>query len=432
MGGKRTLYNQQMPTPQAPRGVPDLLPPSSELLTSLEDAARSLFERHGYRRIETPVFEQTEVFQRAAGDASEVVLDKQMYTFTDRRDRSFTLRPDATAGIARAFIEHELGKKQALPVRLSMMGWMFRYERPQKGRTRQFHQIDAECIGSAHPIVDAELIGLASQFFAAVGLEPQLYLNSMGHPEDRVRYFEVLRQALEDKIDDLCGDCHVRLVKNPLRVFDCKVASCQKILRGGDVPLITEFLCDECRAHFDSVQEILETLGIVWKNDPHLVRGFDYYTRTVFEFVLEGFGARGTICGGGRYDGLIELLGGASTPAAGFAVGTEPVMVALREQRELEVVRPDVYVVWLEGLAGIAMATAFDLRAAGLAVIVSDEPKSMRAQIRAADRSGAAHAVILGTDEVGRGMANIRDLRAGDQREVALGQLVGEFQKGLS
>jgi histidyl-tRNA synthetase len=411
---------------KGPRGVPDIVPPASELLTEVEDTARTLFERYGYRRIETAMFEATEVFQRAAGEASDVVLNKEMYTFADRRDRSYSLRPEGTAGIARAFVEHDLGKKLAPPVRLQMMSWFFRYERPQKGRTRQFHQIDAECIGSASPVIDAELLVLASQFFDAIGLQPELQLNSMGHPADREAYFPVLREALGDKIDDMCKDCHVRLEKNPLRVFDCKVPTCRKILRG-DVPPITEFLCDECRDHFAQVQEILETLGVPWKNDPHLVRGFDYYTRTVFEFVLDGFGARGTVCAGGRYDGLVEMLGGPPTPAVGFAIGTEPVMVSLRESREVEGIKPDVFVVWMEGLASIAMATALDLRKAGLRVVVADEPKSMKAALRAADRSGAARVIILGAEEVAKGVATVKELGSGDQREIALDALA----KGL-
>jgi histidyl-tRNA synthetase len=249
----------------------------------------------------------------------------------------------------------------------------------------------------------------------------------MGHPADREAYFPVLKDAIGDKVDDMCKDCHVRLEKNPLRVFDCKVPTCRRILRG-DVPPITEFLCDECRDHFAQVQEILETLGVPWKNDPHLVRGFDYYTRTVFEFVLEGFGARGTICAGGRYDGLVEMLGGPPTPAVGFAIGTEPVMVSLRERRdELDGPKPDVFVVWMEGLAGIAMATALDLRKTGLRVLVADEPKTMKAALRAADRSGAARAIILGAEEIGKGVATVKDLASGDQREIALDALVKEL-----
>lgn len=415
-----------MNTPKAPRGAADLLPPGSELLTFVEDSARSLFDRYGYRRIETPLFEETQVFQRAAGDSSEIVLEKQMYTFLDRRNRSLSLRPEGTAGIARAFVEHELGKKEALPVRLGMLGWMFRYERPQRGRTRQFHQIDAECIGSAEPLVDAEIIILASQFFQAIGLEPELYLNSMGHPADRERYFPVLKEALGDRVDEMCDECHVRLEKNPLRVFDCKVPGCKEILRT-DIPPITEYLCDDCKAHFASVQEILEGVGIAWKNDPHLVRGFDYYTRTVFEFVLDGFGARGTVCGGGRYDGLIELLGGPPTPACGFAVGTEPVMVALREKGDLPARPPEIYVVWMEGLATIAMATALDLRSGGIRVSVADAPRSMKAALRAADKSGAKKVLILGADEISKGVATVKDLGTGDQHEVKLDQLVKEL-----
>ncbi len=416
-----------MTRPSAPRGTTDLVPPESELLTGLEDSARSLFDRFGYRRIETPTFEHTEVFQRAAGETSEVVLEKQMYSFSDSRDRSFSLRPEATAGIARAVVEHDLTKHGASPHRLFLMGWMFRHERPQKGRARQFHQIDAEVVGSAEPTIDAELIVLAKQFFDAIGLSPKILLNSMGHPADRERYFPVLREALGDRAEDMCDDCHVRLKNNPLRVFDCKVPGCRKILRSDDIPSITDFLCDDCLAHYRSVQEILEAVGVAWIEDQHLVRGFDYYTRTVFEFDLEGFGARSVVCGGGRYDGLIELLGGPPTPAAGFAIGTEPIMVALRESRTPEVRGPDVFVAWLEGLASVAMAAALDLRRAGQRVVVADAPRSLRSQLREANRSNARLAVILGPDEVAKGVATVRDLDSGDQREVALDSLVKEL-----
>lgn len=412
---------------KAPRGAPDLLPDDAELLTELEDLARTLFDRFGYRRLETPIFEHTEVFQRAAGETSEVVLEKQMYTFTDRRDRSFSLRPEGTAGIARAVIEHDLAKREALPLRLYLMGWMFRYERPQKGRTRQFHQIDAEAVGSAEPMMDAELILLASRFYDAIGLKPTLHINSMGDPADRERYFPVLREAIGDRAEQMCEDCHVRLKNNPLRVFDCKVAACRKILRSKDIPPITEFLCDECKAHYAGVQEILEAVGSTWVDDPHLVRGFDYYTRTVFEFDLEGFGARSVVGAGGRYDGLIELLGGAPTPAVGFAIGTEPVMVALRERRDHTTQEPDVFIVWMDGLASVATATALDLRAAGIRTVVADASRSLKAQLRSADRLGAGTAVILGPDELARSVATVRDMSTSEQREVALNDLVKEL-----
>ena len=415
-----------MTKPKAPRGAGDVLPPASELLTELEDSARALFDRFGYTRIETPLFEHTEIFQRAAGETSEVVLEKQMYTFTDPRGRSFSLRPEATAGIARAVVEHDLAKQSQLH-RLYLMGWMFRYERPQKGRARQFHQINTEVVGSAEPTIDAELVVLAKHFFDAIGLSPKIHLNSMGDPADRERYFPVLREALGDKAEDMCDDCHVRLKNNPLRVFDCKVPACRKILRSEQIPPITEFLCDECRAHYRSVQEILESVGVAWVEDPYLVRGFDYYTRTVFEFDLEGFGARSVVCGGGRYDGLIELLGGPPTPAAGFAIGSEPVMVALRESRQAPSRGPDVFVVWMEGLASVAMAAALDLRTAGRRVVVADAPRSMKSQLREANRLGARFAVILGPDEVAKRVATVRDLGSSEQREVALDSLVDEL-----
>jgi histidyl-tRNA synthetase len=416
-----------MEKPKAPRGAPDLVPPESELLTEIEDAARVLFDRYGYRRIETPVFEHTEIFERSAGEASDVVLEKQMYTFTDRGDRSLTLRPEGTAGVVRAYVEHDLGKKLGRPVRLFYSTWFFRYERPQKARTRQFHQIGAEAIGSESPVIDAELIVLAQQFFEGVGLSPQLLLNSMGCVTDRQRYAPALKEALEAKIDDMCDECHVRLKKNPLRVFDCKVAGCKRILRGGDIPPITEYLCEDCKTHYRGVQEILEALGVAWKEAPHLVRGFDYYTRTVFEFESSELSARATVCGGGRYDGLVEQLGGPSTPACGFAVGTTATMAALGSNASIPVWHPDVYVAWLDGLSSIAMALATDLRRAGLRVTMSDEAKPLRPQLRAADKLGATHVVILGPDEIAQNVATVREMGDGSERKIPLSDLVEEL-----
>ena len=416
-----------MTRPSAPRGLPDVVPPVSSYLEEAEALARSLFDRAGYQRIEPPVMEYTEVFQRAAGDSSEVVLDKQMYTFTDRSDRSLTLRPEGTAGIVRAFIENDLGKKLPQPVRLFTIGPMFRYERPQKGRDRQFEQIDVECIGSPSAVVDAELIVLATEFFERLGLETQLNLNSMGDPADRQRYAPVLRAALADKIEDMCDDCHVRLEKNPLRVFDCKVPECKKILRGGDIPPISEFLGEESRAHYAALQEMLETLGIPWKDAPHLVRGFDYYTRTVFEFDIPSLGGRPTVCAGGRYDGLVEQLGGSPTPASGFAIGVTPTLVALEERRPAEPWKPEIFVLWTQGVAAIALATATDLRRAGKRVAISDEPRSFKSMLRQAERLGAPTVVILGSDEVARRVAKIKNMESGDEREVPLDGLVKEL-----
>jgi histidyl-tRNA synthetase len=416
-----------MEKPKAPRGAPDLVPPESELLTELEDAARMLFDRYGYRRIETPVFEHTEIFERSAGEASDIVLEKQMYTFIDRGDRSLTLRPEGTAGVVRAYVEHDLGKKLGTPVRLFYSTWFFRYERPQKARTRQFHQIGAEAIGSESPVIDAELIVLAQQFFEGVGLAPELLLNSMGCIEDRKRYAPALKEALAAKIDDMCDECHVRLQKNPLRVFDCKVAGCRRILRGGDIPPIAEYLCEDCKTHHKGVQDILEVLGVAWKEAPYLVRGLDYYTRTVFELEASELSARATVCAGGRYDGLVEQLGGSPTPACGFAIGTTATMAALGANASIPTWHPDVHVAWLDGLSAIALALATDLRRAGLRVTMSDDSKPLRPQLRAADKLGATRVVILGPDEIAAKVATVREMGDGTERKIALDDLVSEL-----
>ena len=411
----------------APRGLPDIVPPDSEYLEEAEAIARILFDRYGYRRIEPPVMEYTEVFQRAAGESSEIVLDKQMYTFTDRQERSLTLRPEGTAGIVRAFISNDLGKKLPLPVRLFAIGPMFRYERPQKGRDRQFEQIDAECIGSASPLVDAELIMLAWELYRGLGLDPELQLNSMGDPADREHYWPVLRDALADRIDEMCDDCHVRLEKNPLRVFDCKQEGCRAVLRGGDIPPITEFLGEESKAHYAAVQEVLESLGIAWKDAPHLVRGFDYYTRTVFEFDIPSLGGRPTVGAGGRYDGLVEQLGGPATPACGFAIGVTPTLVALIEKKEAEPWKPELFIAWMDGLGSLALAAATELRRTNARVTVSDEARSMKSQLRQAERLGARLVLILGPDEVSRRKAKLKNMETGNEREVSLDDLVKEL-----
>jgi histidyl-tRNA synthetase len=409
---------------KGPRGAPDLLPPDSEVLTELEDAARSLVDRYGYRRIEMPIFEHTEVFLRTVGESSDVVVQKQMYTFDDARGRSLTLRPEGTAGAVRAFVEHRPDATLGTPLRLWYMGPYFRYERPAKGVDRQFFSVGVECIGSASPVMDAEVIALAVQFFAAVGIQPQLLLNTIGCPDDRKEYLAALREALAPHVDDLCDDCHRRLEVNPMRVFDCKIPKDRRIVRKY-APTIREYLCPECKEHHASVERILETLGVAWKDAPDLVRGLDYYTRTVFEFELPGFP---TLGGGGRYDLLVEQLGGPPTPALGFGLGLSRTLEALRGVRTAAAWRPDVHVVWLEGLAEIAVATAMDLRRAGLRVTLSDEAKSLRSQLREANRLGARTALILGPDEVSRRVATVRDMESSEQREIALDRLVAELK----
>ncbi len=408
---------------KAPRGTPDLFPPGSELLTELEDQARSLFDRFGYRRVETPIFEHTEVFERSAGDSADLVVQKQMYTFEDAGGRSLSLRPEDTAGVVRAFIEHRPDGQLGLPLRLCYSGPFFRYERPAKGVERQFFVTGVECIGSASAVVDAEVITLARAFFEAVGLSPELVLNTIGCPDDRKEYLKALRTSLADYVDDLCDDCQRRLETNPMRVFDCKVPEDQKIIRA-HAPVVRDWICDECKGHFAEVGRILEALGIPWTDDPRLVRGLDYYTRTVFEFILPGFPTLGA---GGRYDLLIEQFGGPALPAIGFGIGLSRTMRALDYRLPIDRWRPDAHIVWLEGLAEVAVATAMDLRRAGLRVTMSDEPRSMRSQLREADRLGARSVVILGPDEVSKQVAKVKDMDSGDERSVALADLVKEL-----
>lgn len=417
-----------MTRPKAPRGTADLYPPDSELLSEIEGRARELFDRYGYRRLETPMFEHTEVFLRSIGESSDIVR-KEMYTFLDRADRSLTLRPDGTAPTARAFAEHRLDQKLQSPARLFYIGPFFRYERPQKGRQRQFFQIGAECLGSDSPLVDAELIGLGAEFYEGLDLQPDVLINSMGCADDRERYAPVLREQLSAHEGVLCEDCLERLQWNPLRVFDCKVPDCRTVVRE-EVTGVTEFWCDDCRDHFEAVERGIEALGVKWTHTPDLVRGFDYYTRTVWEYDLPDLGARSAVGGGGRYDALVSEFGGPDVPAVGLAVGVEPVMVVLREREGIAGWRPDVYLAWLdERLGPDALRLGRDLRSSGLRVLVSDEPKSLRAQLRAADRSEAAQAVILGPDEAERGVATIRDLASGGQDEVPLDELPGRLSE---
>lgn len=405
---------------KGPRGAPDLLPPGSELLTELEGHARRLFDLYGYRRIELPVFEHTELFERTVGQGSDVVVQKQMYTFPDAAGRSLTLRPEGTAGAVRAFIDKRPDNTLGSPVRLFYIGPFFRYERPAKGTDRQYVSAGVEVLGSTSPVLDAETITLAKQFFDAAGVQPTLLLNTLGCPDDRPAYLEALRKALADHVDDLCDDCHRRLEVNPMRCLDCKVPADRKLVRKV-APVIKDWVCAECKEHHTTVERILESLGIAHQDDPFLVRGLDYYTRTVFELVVDGVPTLGA---GGRYDLLVEQLGGPPTPAVGFGIGLTRTMAAL-QGKERQGWVPDVHIVWLaDVIPDIAMALALDLRNAGLRVTMSDEAKSMKSQLRHVDRAGAKVAVILGPDEVSRKIARVKDMATGDEREIAFDGLI--------
>lgn len=419
---------------KAPRGAPDLYPPTSERVAWVRAVAREIFERYGYRPIQTPVFEETGVFVRTIGESSDIVR-KEMYTFADRAERSLTLRPEGTAPVVRAFVEHRLDASLPLPVRLYYDGPMFRYERPQSGRQRQFLQAGVECLGSASPVVDAEVVALGWDVYRAVGLDDVVVrLNSMGCEADRDRFREYVREALAPAADQMCDDCPERLRANPLRVFDCKVPADRQ--RVAALKTIRDFLCADCRANLETVESLLTSTGVRFEPAPDLVRGFDYYTGVVWEYDLASLGARSAVGGGGRYDGLVADFGGPSLPGVGMAIGIEPVRVAL-EGRGIEPGddRAVVFVAWLDSsLAERAATLAHGLRSgdAGRAgwparspwrVVLSDEPKSLKAQLRAADRVGARFVVILGPSEAERGVVAVRDFAAQSQQDVGADDL---------
>jgi len=400
----------------APRGTTDILPSEARRWAALEAAFREVCALYGYGEIRTPMFEHTEVFARGIGTYTDVV-SKEMYTFEDRGGRSLTLRPEGTAGVVRAYLERNLGA-EAQPVKLFYTGPMFRYERPQAGRARQFHHLGVECIGSADPAVDVEVISLFAALLRRIGLnEYTIHLNSIGCPACRPAYVQRLQEALAPVKDRLCASCQERLERNPLRVLDCKRDECRALTR--DVPSILDALCGECAEHFRQVRAYLDDLGMAYVLTPRLVRGLDYYTRTVFEFVSPRLGAQDAIGGGGRYDGLVETLGGPPTPAVGFAAGMERLLLALSPGEQEAAPAFDVYVATL-GQAGrrVGVALAEKLRRAGLRVDLDYMGRSLKGQMRQANRLGVPVTLIVGDEEAAAGTIRLRDMRTGEERVV--------------
>ncbi len=405
------------------RGAPDILPDEVGRWQALEAVARDILDRYGYAEIRTPIFERTELFVRGIGEATDIV-EKEMYTFQDRGGDSLTLRPEATASLMRAYAEHSLAAKSSL-AKLYLIGPMFRHERPQSGRFRQFHQINVEAVGSPGPAVDVEILALLHHLLEAWGLpDTALHLNSIGDRQCRPAYREALVAFLRTRRESLCADCHVRLEKNPLRVLDCKQPRCQEAVAGA--PTITESLCGPCQEHFDAVRRMLAGLHIGYAVNPRLVRGLDYYTRTTFEFINPGLGAQNAVAGGGRYDGLVEELGGPPTPSIGFAVGAERILASLAQRGEAAGGAPaaGVYVATVgEEAAAAALSVTQDLRRRGLRAGVDLERRSLKGQLRQANRDGYRFAVILGSEELARRRAAVKDLLSGEQVEVGLEEL---------
>jgi histidyl-tRNA synthetase len=409
---------------QPPRGTDDLLPPVSDAMLGLYEAAHRTARLYGFRYVETPTFEDTELFARTSGETSDVVT-KEMYTFEDKGGRSLTLRPEQTASIVRAYLwnAHDLPN----PFKAYHVSPQFRHGRPQAGRLREFRQFGVETIGSAAPKADVEIVALGDRFLRARGLERiELRINSIGDAECRPAYREKLIAYLEPHQAELDEDCRTRLRTNPLRVFDCKVDGQTPLVLGA--PLISDNLCQACAEHFAAVRNGLDAAGVAFAHDPRLVRGLDYYTRTTFEFISAALSqAQGTVCGGGRYDGLAEVLGGPPTPGVGFALGLDRLVLAMREEGAA-----------LPGQVGLACfvvsigteATELgqrlvdELRNAGIPAATTLEDRSLKAQLRLADRSGAAYALILGEREVTAGTAILKSLAGGEQEEIPIGDVV--------
>jgi histidyl-tRNA synthetase len=409
---------------RAPKGTRDILPPESWRLEALYDLARSTFAAAGYAPIETPAFEHTEVFARGVGETSEVV-NKQMYTFPDKGGRSLTLRPENTAPVVRAVLEHNL-HRGPLPVKLYYAGPQFRQERPQKGRYREFFQIGIEAIGAPGPTIDAEVIELGHRFLRGAGVEPRLKVNSIGHPTDdcRLGYNRALVDYLRANVDDVASGDRGRIETNPLRTFDSKEERTREVMSGA--PLITEHLCPDCKAHFERVQELLRAVGVPFDVDPRIVRGLDYYTRTAFELTAGGLGSQDAVGGGGRYDGLAQSLGGEYLPGIGFALGVDRILLAAGDEGPSRRSQVDVYVVAAgEDAAGPAFALACRLRAGGIGAEIDHMARGMKGQMKDADRSGARWAAIIGPDELAAGEVTLKDLKEGLQERVAVDDVEG-------
>ena len=412
----------------APRGTKDILPDSVGDWNYVEGEIRELCRRFGYSEIRTPIFEHMELFQRGIGEGTDVV-DKEMYTFTDRGDRSITLRPENTASAVRAYLQNKLYAESNL-VKLFCIGSMFRYDRPQAGRMREFHQFGVEALGEANPAVDAEVILLAMSLLEGLGLKDlELSINSVGCPKCRSKYRTMLQDFFRDKLDDLCEDCRSRFDRSPLRILDCKKDSDKPYM--ADAPKITDCLCDECSDHFAKLKEHLANAGISFQHDPRLVRGLDYYTKTAFEIKYPPLGAQSAVAGGGRYDGLIEEMGGSPTPAVGFATGLERLLLALESQNLLpEKNRSvDAYVVALgEAAQSEGFKLLNQLRRAGLSAAMDFAGRSMKAQMKQANKLGARYALILGDDEIAEGAVMLRSMSDSQQEKVALAEVIEKIK----
>lgn len=408
------------------KGTEDVLPKDSYRWQFVEDVMRKESAAYGFKEIRTPVFEHTELFARGVGQTTDVV-QKEMYTFDTKGGESVTLRPEGTAGAARAVLEHGL-VNDSLPIKASYFVSCYRYEKPQAGRLREFHQFGLECYGTQSPVADAELICAAQSIFDRLGIKQlRLEINSIGCPTCRAEYHKALKEYFYGYKDELCETCNSRLEKNPMRILDCKSPVCSKITQGA--PKITDYLCDECKEHFASVQKYLDAAGVEYTVNPTIVRGLDYYTKTVFEFVTDFIGAQGTVCGGGRYDGLIEELGGKHLPSLGFAMGIERLLM-LMDKQGIEIPKPSTCDLYVAVMGESASLKSFEIikavRSCGLIAETDVVGRGLRAQMKYADKIGAKFSMVLGDNEIEQGKAVIKNMSSGEQTEIVLDDTFAE------
>ena len=413
---------------KAIRGFNDILPEEIGKWQFVEKTARDVFEGFGFSEMRIPVIERTDLFSRGIGEATDIV-EKEMYTFTDRSGNSLTLRPEATASLARAYLEHQIYTFDPV-AKLYFIGPMFRYERPQKGRYRQFYQIDAEVFGVANPMVDAEVITMLVHFLKQVGLEKlELQVNSLGCRGCRPRYREELKKFFGGKSSQLCEDCQRRLQTNPLRIFDCKVETCKEAVADG--PQVVQFICPECQSHFEKVKEYLGVAGLTYVLNPRMVRGLDYYTRTAFEVVSYDLGSQNAVAGGGRYDNLFQEIGGIDVPGIGFAVGMERLISLLPEGKGF-VKTPHLFIAALgKETQEQAYRLLTQLHLAGIRAELDYEGKSLKSQMRRAGKLKTRYALILGDDELKRGQAALRDMEGKSQEDIPLNSLLAVLKEKI-
>lgn len=426
---KPSIYKEEKMLTKAPKGTKDVLPEQSVKWQYIEKTFRDVCAGYGIKEIRTPVFEHTELFQRGVGDTTDIV-QKEMYTFDDHAGRSISLKPEGTAGVVRSYIENKL-YADTRPAKFCYLIPCFRYERPQAGRLREFHQLGVEIFGAESMMADAEVISLAMDFFETLGVgELELRINSIGCPQCRSKYREALQDFLRRSYDELCDTCKDRFERNPMRILDCKNPDCKKITKGA--PLMIDYLCGECSGAFNELKANLGAMGIEYTVDPGIVRGLDYYTKTAFEIVTNTIGAQGTVCGGGRYDHLVEELGGPATPGIGFGLGIERLLIVMEATGAFLPENPetDIFIAFVGGEAKLyAQGLARKLRKQGFKVMVDVAERNMKGQFKYADRVNARFTAVIGEEEIAENRLTLKNMKTSEQKQISEEDLIKELSE---